>query len=93
MISVIFGPHNLPVLKCFRYIKLVRYFLEELIKHFFYLFILIVLDTYTYDDNILFVEACTQWFLKEKLFNNKTFYAKIEKNNRKNVTVHAYVTL
>lgn len=44
--------------------------------------LLLVFDTYTYDDNILFVEACTQWFLKEKLFNNKTFYAKIEKKTQ-----------
>lgn len=36
---------------------------------------LLLLDSYTSDENVLLVQACTQYFLKENLFK-KPFYAK-----------------
>lgn len=36
-------------------------------------FLLQVLDTHTYDENVLFVQACAQYFQKVKLLENKSF--------------------
>lgn len=36
----------------------------------------LVLNRYIFYENIMFVPAITQYFLKEKLLKNKPFYAK-----------------